>query len=485
MLYAARVGAKRLASTVCGIAAVFTLLASAPPASATRTVVGGAAAQPQSAPWTVLIRQAASPSAFLCGGSIVDSLHVVTAAHCVYDRGGAQAPTTAFLIRAGISNYRSPVGADEQDSLVSSIRVHPGYRGPGAVSPDDVAVIALATPLDLSGPAVKAIALPLRGATFPAGSEVVFAGFGRAVAGSPADGSLNWLTAKVDEQGDCGGFSNTVIPRDDAVALCATAPGMSLCNGDSGSGLVTTRDPVTLVGVVSAGSTLCERGSSGVFTYLGAPEILAFVQGDDHPPVAPRKAEPTFVKLSWSGDLGPGSTLTCAAGNWDGAATFSYSFVNATTGQVLQQGPSATFVVTPSEVHGSVYCRAFATSGGGTGSLRTGSTDKITAAPTVQIGQFGKLLATRGKTVTLRVLVNTSRPGLSGKLGVCVTPPALVASRVCSSGRIDESAFGLFPVTLRLRIKSTAPLGATHVAVTAVAGISQSTTVATVSVGRA
>ncbi len=102
----------------------------------------------------------------------------------------------------------------------------------------------------------------------------------------------------------------------------------------------------------------------------------------------------------------------------------------------------------------------------------------------MQIGQFGTLVATRGKTVTLRVLINTSRPGLSGKLGVCLTPPAVVASRVCSSGRIDEGTFGSFPVTLRLRIKTTAPLGATHVAVTAVAGVSQSATVATFSVAR-
>ncbi len=118
------------------------------------------------------------------------------------------------------------------------------------MSPDDVAVIALASPLDLSGPAVRAIALPERGSTFPAGDEVAFAGFGRAALGSPADGSLDWFTATVDEQGGCGGFSNTVIPTEDAVAFCASAPGVALCSGDSGSGLVTTRDPVTLVGIV-------------------------------------------------------------------------------------------------------------------------------------------------------------------------------------------------------------------------------------------
>ena len=62
-----------------------------------------------------------------------------------------------------------------------------------------------------------------------------------------------------------------------------------MCNGDSGSGLVTTTGTPTLIGVVSAGAPGCVARSHGIFTYTGAPEILQFVQGNGHSPHAPRE----------------------------------------------------------------------------------------------------------------------------------------------------------------------------------------------------
>ena len=89
---------------------------------------------------------------FLCTGSIVDASHILTAAHCVYDDAGRLATPSQVTVRAGVSNYSSPLPTDqEQDRPVSLIRIHPGYVYTGKPTPDDVAVIALVSPLRSSG----------------------------------------------------------------------------------------------------------------------------------------------------------------------------------------------------------------------------------------------------------------------------------------------------------------------------------------------
>ena len=71
---------------ILAVAAVFACSFAGPAAKA---VVGGTTVQVQSAPWAVFIRQVSAFGVGLCGGSIVDSLHVLTAAHCVRGANGA------------------------------------------------------------------------------------------------------------------------------------------------------------------------------------------------------------------------------------------------------------------------------------------------------------------------------------------------------------------------------------------------------------
>src|SRR5438876_5591628 len=94
-------------------------LALIPSARPSTLVSGGSTIQVQAAPWAVFVKQTTGSGALQCSGSIVDSLHVLTAAHCVYDLNGAQASITSLTIRAGISSYTAPLGSDaEQDRTV-------------------------------------------------------------------------------------------------------------------------------------------------------------------------------------------------------------------------------------------------------------------------------------------------------------------------------------------------------------------------------
>ena len=339
----------------------------------------------QSAPWAVYIQQATATTRFSCTGSIVDASHVLTAAHCVFDEAGNMAQPSQLLVRAGISSFPTPLATDaEQDRTVTAVRIHPGYTWTGAPTPDDVAVLALSTPLDLSGPAVQAVALPTPGASYPAGTPVGLAGFGRQSPTGGTTGTLEWMTGTVDPQGSCGEPGGGLIANN-GIVICASSSTSAVCNGDSGSGLVTVDPQPTLIGVVSAGSAACQAGSHSLFTYTGAPEILQFVQGSDEPPTAPRETTSTFLNLKWQPPLVVGNSLTCSTGEWTGEPQLTYSFLAVTTGAVLQSGPQPTYLIAPGAVGEGIYCEVRAANAGGTTLAETRPTAAVGAAPQPRI----------------------------------------------------------------------------------------------------
>jgi hypothetical protein len=355
-----------------GLAAAAAALLAAPAFAAT-TVVGGTPIRVQAAPWSVFVEVNVGPARDICTGSVVDASHVITAAHCLFGSGGARVPAAAVSVRAGVSNFSAPLASDrEQDRAVSAVRVHPGYVWTGRPAPDDVAVLALTSPLRLGGPAVRAVALPTSGSRFPARAAVGLAGFGRQHPTRASTGSLDWMTATLDAQGECGEASGGLI-ENNAILLCASSRTGAVCSGDSGSGLVTTAGTPTLVGVASAASTACEPGSPSLFTYTGAAEILRFIRGDNRPPTAPRQGGRTWVDLRWRPPLVAGDAVSCTTGGWQGQPRFSYSFVRANGDKVLQSGARATYVVPVAAVGAAIFCEVAASNAGGTTLERTGA----------------------------------------------------------------------------------------------------------------
>src|SRR5207237_47026 len=142
-------------------------------------------------------------------------------------------------------------------------------------------------------------------------------------------------------------------------------PVSAVCNGDSGSGLVTDGTH-TIIGIASAGQPGCVVGSHVIFTAVGAPEIIRFIQGDEHPPIAPRRTDATYVRLFWDGPLRAGNTVGCDSGGWESSSVpqITYAFVRSDTGDVLQQGPKDSFTLTARQVGTSIFCRVLATNEG-------------------------------------------------------------------------------------------------------------------------
>jgi secreted trypsin-like serine protease len=115
------------------------------PVSITR-IVGGETAGTATWGWAVSI---SIGNTYLCGGSIISSSWVVTAAHCVTGYTASQ-----ITIYAG-STLRF---SGTQTSIGSNLIVNPSYNATTYVN--DIALLQLASPLSLNDPYVSAICLP-------------------------------------------------------------------------------------------------------------------------------------------------------------------------------------------------------------------------------------------------------------------------------------------------------------------------------------
>jgi secreted trypsin-like serine protease len=108
-------------------------------------IVGGETAGTNTWGWAVSISIGGGS---LCGGSILSSSWIITAAHCLNGISPSQ-----VIVYAG-SNTRF----SGQNRVASSIFVHPSYNS--ATKINDIAIIQLTTPLTMLSSAVKPICIP-------------------------------------------------------------------------------------------------------------------------------------------------------------------------------------------------------------------------------------------------------------------------------------------------------------------------------------
>ena len=357
-------------------------------------IVGGTQISITQAPWQVeVIAVLSETEGLLCGGSILNDTEVLTAGHCAFDpstRG--RIPATQFVAVAGTSDFKV-FEEEEQFSFVSSVRVHPYYTyDPESTRalPDDVAVLRLETPLSLTS-SVKSIGLTPTGPPPAEGTAVNLTGFGEE---NPLLGELNGglysigMTLGFSQQ--CGGEAN-------AVFLCASTPGGSLCLGDSGSALTVPQSPTTVSGVADTVQEIsgepCFDGAIGGFANVTAPEIQDFIEGSEEPPRAPRGGGIVIRGVPTAGH-----SLICEPGSWSNGPTFTYTFINSGTRAVLQQGGSSSYSLSAADVGRTIFCQVQAANGGGTGIARTVALPPIQAGPAPQSPPSGGSSSNGGST---------------------------------------------------------------------------------------
>ncbi|KAK7096036.1 trypsin-like [Littorina saxatilis] len=218
-------------------------------------IVGGHSAQAGEYPWQVSLMYNGQ---HLCGGTLIDSHHVVTAAHCFEDTY-----LDYWTVGLGLTDISYVSHSNKHG--VAHISVHGSYDK--NTHHNDIALVVLSSPVDIRGQSVRPACLPQSGESFESRYCTV-TGWGASHSGGGAVRYLQEVDIPVITNNLCKYYLGSGA-QITSKQICAglTQGGKDACQGDSGGPMVCEKDGVwKLAGVVSWGVGCAERYTPGVYT---------------------------------------------------------------------------------------------------------------------------------------------------------------------------------------------------------------------------
>ncbi|XP_053310254.1 transmembrane protease serine 3 [Spea bombifrons] len=234
------------------------LCGSRPNYSPSTRIVGGNASAEGQWPWQAsLIYQ----GIHLCGGSLITSQWIVTAAHCVYDLFFPE----SWSVQVGHVNHQR----DPQNTpvLVEKIIYHSKYKSNSMTN--DIALIKLANPFTFNG-LIQPICLPNYGEDFPEGKMCWISGWGATEEGGDTSQTMDYAGVPLISNRVCNTkyiYGGVIKPS----MVCAgfLEGGVDTCQGDSGGPLACEDRKVwKLMGTTSWGVGCALRYKPGVYTRI-------------------------------------------------------------------------------------------------------------------------------------------------------------------------------------------------------------------------
>uniref|UniRef100_A0A3P9J2R2 Zgc:100868 n=1 Tax=Oryzias latipes TaxID=8090 RepID=A0A3P9J2R2_ORYLA len=218
-------------------------------------VVGGQNAPPGFWPWQVSLQES---SGHFCGGSLINSQWVLTAAHCF----PSASDVTVVL---GLQSLEGS-NPNNVSRTVTTVIVHPNYNS--NTKDNDIALLQLSSPVTFNN-YITPVCLASTNSTFYSGVNTWVTGWGTIGTGVPLPDPETLQEVQVPIVGniqcDCNYGAGSITDN----MLCAglLEGGKDSCQGDSGGPLVIKQNNIWIqAGVVSFGEGCALPNYPGVYT---------------------------------------------------------------------------------------------------------------------------------------------------------------------------------------------------------------------------
>ncbi|XP_016413777.1 coagulation factor IX-like isoform X2 [Sinocyclocheilus rhinocerous] len=241
------------------------LMTPVPTVSAPKSrIVGGNPALPGEIPWQVALVARSTQQVF-CGGSILNQLWVITAAHCLV---GTQ--NGSFYIRVGEHDVSKTEGT-EQNLNITRFISHPRYDSKVSLYNHDIALLRLRNPIRFTLTVLPICLGPMlfSNSLLQSGSLATVSGWGRLRFQGRSAVNLQKVELPYVDRTVCKESSSDPVTYFMFCAGYSDSP-KDACQGDSGGPhAMRYHNTWFLTGIVSWGEECAKKGKYGVYTQVG------------------------------------------------------------------------------------------------------------------------------------------------------------------------------------------------------------------------
>lgn len=223
-------------------------------------------------PWVVgiILKDAES---YMCSGSIINDMYVITAAHCLFEQTRPFDPLQPSDVKVAIGDHDQYSTDDDitdvtKDVDVDEIIIPENYDILGVEY--DIALLKLSEPLSFENKAVRPVCLPCNANNMYTGMTATAAGWGMTDEYNTLQPALLMEVNVTILEPDCRNITiNNNVITEEMICAGEDEGGKDACGGDSGGPLTVIMDGrYILVGLTSFGEGCARRDKPGVYTRI-------------------------------------------------------------------------------------------------------------------------------------------------------------------------------------------------------------------------